>query len=60
MRRPFVEDAPPVHENFVHAIATGRPPNGGRSIGSDRVVMLLTCETSIRDGLLFPTKRTQD
>ncbi|MCL2154530.1 MAG: lysine--tRNA ligase [Leptospirales bacterium] len=59
LRREIDNEAPPMDENFVQAIEAGMPPTGGMGVGIDRLVMLLTGETSIRDILLFPTMKPE-
>ena len=54
------EEAHPMDEDYLRAMRYGMPPNGGFGTGVDRLVMLFTDQSSIREVLLFPHLRSRD
>ena len=50
-------EAHPLDEDYLMAVEYGLPPTGGMGMGVDRVIMLLTGCTNLREVILFPQLR---
>lgn len=53
------DEAMIIDHDFIRALEYGMPPTSGMGIGMDRLVMLMTGQTTIQEVLLFPQMRPE-
>ncbi len=52
-------EAMALDEDFLRALEVGMPPTGGMGMGIDRLLMVVTGATSVRETILFPLVRPE-
>ena len=54
------EEEQEIDHDFVETLENGMPPAGGIGVGIDRLIMMLTGASTIRDVVLFPLLKKKD
>ena len=54
------QEAQVLDEDYIMALEYGMPPTTGIGVGIDRLTMLLTNKSTLRDVILFPLMKPQD
>ena len=60
LREAGDKEAQMIDEDFVEALKYGMPPTAGFGVGLDRLFMILSGVSSVRETVLFPTMKPKN